>query len=636
MTPRARALAALLFFTSLAFPVPRPACATGAMRLRVDLTDAPRRIVHARLTIPVRPGDTRLFYPKWIPGEHGPTGPISNLAGFTVSADGKPLPWKRDLVEMYAIHVAVPEGTTKLEVTLDFLLSGSEEGFTFAASSTPNLAVLNWNQVLLYPAGVPLEGLIYEPALKLPEGWKYGTALPVARESGGWIEFKPAPLVTLVDSPVNAGRYFRAVPLAPEITPRHVLDLAGDSPEALDMPRDEEEHFSRLVREAWALFGAHHYREYHFLYTLSDHVPFFGLEHHESSDNRGAERSLIDEDKKIRMADLLPHEFAHSWNGKYRRPGDLATPDYEAPMETDLLWVYEGLTQYLGWILTARSGLLTAEQARDYLAETAADLDNEPGRAWRPLIDTAISAQFLYEAERSWSGWRRGVDFYDESLLFWLEADAIIRAESGGKRSLDDFCRRFHGGVSTAPMVKPYTFEDVVAAMNAVQPYDWRKFFTDRVDRIQLRAPLAGITRGGWKLVYVDSVPAYHKSLDSARKRMDLKYSLGLYLTDEGEVIDVLPGTPAAKAGLSPGMKLMAVAGRQWTADAMRDAIRAAARSRHPFEILAKNGEFYGSHTISYTGGERYPKLVRVEGTPDLLGKDLTSLVPAVRAGKSR
>ena len=228
------------------------------------------------------------------------------------------------------------------------------------------------------------------------------------------------------------------------------------------------------------------------------------------------------------------------------------------------------------------------------------------------------------------------MDFYDESLLFWLEADAIIRAESGGKRSLDDFCRRFHGGVSTAPMVKPYTFEDVVAAMNEVQPYDWRKFFTDRVDRIQLRAPLAGITRGGWKLVYVDSVPAYHKSLDSARKRMDLKYSLGLYLTDEGEVIDVLPGTPAAKAGLSPGMKLMAVAGRQWTADAMRDAIRAAARSRHPFEILAKNGEFYGSHTISYTGGERYPKLVRVEGTPDLLGKDLTPLVPAGPAGKSR
>jgi predicted metalloprotease with PDZ domain len=628
---RSRGISIVLCFTALALapaPPARPAALAEPIRLRVDLTDAPRRILHARLEIPVRPGRVTLFYPKWIPGEHGPTGPIQNLAGLTVTGNGRALPWERDKVEMYAIHVTVPEGTRTLEVSLDFLLSGDEQGFTFGASSTSNLAVLNWNQVLLYPTGVPVEALMVEASLKLPAGWEYGTALPVARESGGWIEFRPASLVTLIDSPVNAGRYFRTIHLAPEITPPHLLHLAGDSREAVDMPRKEEEHYSRLIRESQALFGAHHYRAYHFLYTLSDHVTFFGLEHHESSDNRGGERSLIDEDQELRMADLLPHEFAHSWNGKYRRPADLATPNYEVPMQTDLLWVYEGLTQYLGWVLAARCGLLSAEQARDYLAETAASEDKEPGRTWRPLLDTAISAQFLYGSDRSWSGWRRSVDFYDESLLFWLEADGIIRSESKGQRSLDDFCRRFHGGTSGPPTVKPYTFEDVVATMNEVQPYDWKRFFTERVDAVQARAPLGGITRGGWKLVYTDSASAYHSSLEKARKRFDFRYSVGVYLDDQGVVVDAWPKTPAVLAGISPGMKLIAVNGKQWTDDVMREAIRAAARSRAPIEILAKNGEFYSTYKVDYRGGERTPKLVRVEGTPDLLGRDLAPLVP--------
>jgi len=593
------------------------------IQLRVDMSEATRRIVHAKLAIPLTTDPVTLLYPKWIPGEHGPTGPIANLAGLRVLANGKEVPWKRDEVEMYAIHVLAPQGTKKLDVALDFLISGDEEGYTFAASSTSRLAVLNWNQVLLYPAGIPLEDLVYEASLTLPPGWKYGTALPVAHESAGKIEFRPAPLATLIDSPVNAGEFFRTITLAPEIHPRHVIHLVGDSREAIDMTREEEEHCSNLVREALALFGAHHYREYHFLFTLSDHVPFFGLEHHESSDNRVKERSLIDDDLRVRSADLLSHEFAHSWNGKYRRPADLTTPSYEIPMRTDLLWVYEGLTQYLGWMLAARSGLLTPEQARDYLAEIAADLDNEPGRTWRPLLDTAVSAQFLYGAERPWSAWRRGVDFYDESLLLWLEADGIIRAGTHGERSLDDFCRLFHGGKSGPPEVKTYRFEDVVAAMNAVYPYDWADFFTERVNRVQPRAPLAGITHGGWKLSYVDSASAYHKSLEHARKRVDLRYSIGLYLTDEGEVLDVLHGTPAARGGLSPGMKVIAVNGKQFTPDVIREAIRAAARSRNPIEVLTKNGEFYGTYRVSYAGGERYPKLVRVAGASDLLDRDL-------------
>src|SRR5436309_4069138 len=335
----------------------KPALAADPITLFADLTEAPRRIIHARLRIPGSPGSVALIYPKWIPGEHGPTGPIANLAGpLTITSNGKTVPWRRDDVEMYAIHVSVPGGAKSLELSLDFLLSGEEEGFTFGASSTPNLAVLNWNQVLLYPTGVPLERLIYSASLRLPAGWKYGTALPVARESGGIVEFKPAPIVTLIDSPVIAGRYFRTIALAPEITPRHLIHVAADSPEAIEMPREVEEHYSQLVREAGATFVSRHYREYHCLYTLSDHVSFFGLEHHESSDDRVKERTLIDEDQRLRSADLLPHEFVHSWNGKYRRPADLATPNYEVPMKTDLLWVYEGLTEYLGWLLEHERG----------------------------------------------------------------------------------------------------------------------------------------------------------------------------------------------------------------------------------------------------------------------------------------
>ncbi len=608
---------------------PRPSAAEP-VRLRVDLSEAGRRIVHATLSIPVSSGEVTLLYPKWIPGEHGPTGPIVNLAGLRVSTNGKPVPWKRDEVEMYAFHVRAPEGARTLDVSLDFLFSGDEVGFTSGASATAKLAVLNWNQVLLYPAGIPLEDLTYEATLQIPAGWKYGTALPVASESGSRIEFRPVSLVTLIDSPVSTGEFFRTVTLAPEVSPRHVIHLVADSREAVEMSPELQEHYSNLVREALALFGAHHYREYHFLYTLSDHVPSFGLEHHESSDDRVKERTLLDEDQRLRSADLLSHEFVHSWNGKYRRPADLTTPSYEVPMRTDLLWVYEGLTQYLGWVLAARSGLVTPDQARDQLADVAAELDNEPGRTWRPLLDTAISAQFLYGSETPWSSWRRGVDFYDESLLLWLEADGIIRSGTHGDRSLDDFCRLFHGGQSTGPAVKPYTFDDVVAAMNTTYPHDWRAFFTERVFRVQPHAPLGGITHGGWKLSYVDSLPAYRKSMEHARKRVDLHYSLGLYLSDEspneGAILDLPPGTPGAKAGLSPGMKVIAVNAKHYSPEVIREAIRAAAKTRKPIEILAKNGEYYATYRVAYTGGERYPKLIRAAGGSDLVGQDLAPL----------
>ncbi len=424
------------------------------MKLRVDITDAPRHILHASMTIPAKPGPMTLLYPEWIPGEHGPTGPIVDLVGLKITAAGKTIPWTRDAVNMYAFHVTVPAGASALDATFDFISPPDAAGFTSGASATTELAVLNWNQVLLYPQGVPSDQWQLQASLKVPNGWKYGTALPIARESGNEIEFKPSPLNTLIDSPVSAGAHYRTIELGNSLGESHYLHVAGDSERAIELSDDLIQHYKNLVQETGALFESRHYRSYHFLLTLSDHVASFGLEHHESSDDRIGERGMIDDVTRKVNADLLPHEFTHSWNGKYRRPAGLATPDYAEPMKGGLLWVYEGLTQYLGQILTPRSGLLTPEEFREDLAITAAALDHKYGRDWRPLEDTAVAAQLLYNSREDYAGYRRGVDYYDEGTLIWLEADVLIRDLSRGAKSLNDFCRSFEGGPGGTPALQ--------------------------------------------------------------------------------------------------------------------------------------------------------------------------------------
>ena len=591
--------------------------------IALDATEAPRKILHARLTIPAKPGQLTLYYPKWIPGEHGPTGPITDLAGLKTTAAGKTTPWRRDDVDMYAFHVDVPAGATSLEVALDFLLPETS-GFSAAASSTANLAVLSWNQVLLYPEGYGSDDLAYEATLHLPAGWKYGSALPVVPVAGvggqmGIIHFKPVSLTTLVDSPVIAGSHFRTIKLTESSAPSFQIDMVSDSDAALMMSPEQIANYTQLVIETNKLFGAHHYEHYHFLYTLSDNVAHFGLEHHESSDDRVAERTLLDEALRKASADLLPHEFVHSWNGKYRRPAGLATADYQQPMKGELLWVYEGMTEYLGSILAARSGLRTPEDQREHLAAIAAYLNRYPGRTWRPLVDTAVAAQLLYFASPAWAAWRRSVDFYDEGELIWLEADTIIRQQTKGTRSLDDFCRRFHGPPNTAPMVKPYTFEDVLNIMNEVAPYDWRTFFTARLNSTDPRAPLGGITNSGWRLVYTDLQSDYQKAIEQANKSADLSYSLGLRLGEEGAISDVVPGMPAANVGIGPGMKVIGVNSRAYSIGGLREAIRAAKTSAAPIELLLQNGGSLKIYQLNYHDGERFPHLERDTARPDLL-----------------
>jgi predicted metalloprotease with PDZ domain len=594
---------------------------SGTFRLAVDATEAPRKILHARLEIPVSPGPLTLVYPEWIPGEHMPSGPIINLAGLRFSAGGKDLAWRRDLVDMYAFQLQIPAGASSLDVALDYLPVAADTRFSSGSSTSEAVAVVNWNQLVLYPKGARPPALECRASLRLPAQWRFATALPVEKTSGDEVDFAPASLETLVDSPVLLGRHFRKIDLSPGQTPPHEVDMAADSEAALEMPEDWIAALQQLVRETGALFGSRHYRDYHFLFTLSDHVASFGLEHHESSDDRVPERTLLDSDGRLRHAGLLPHEFVHSWNGKYRRPADLTTPDYQEPMRDDLLWVYEGLTQYLGDILTARSGLWSPDQFREELARVAARLDHWPGRTWRPLSDTAVAAQHLYAAPDAWASWRRETDFYDESALIWLEADATIRRETKGRRSLDDFCRAFHGGPGGRPEVRTYVFDDVVAGLSAVAPHDWKAFLTERLQSLAPHAPLAGLEQSGWRLVYDDKPNTDMKAREELDDGIDLSYSLGMEVDREGVLTDVIPGMPAARAGLSPGLKVVAVDGRSWSRKRFLEALAASRSGSRPIEILAVNGDFYRTFSVEDHGGMKYPHLERIPGVPDLLDK---------------
>ena len=586
--------------------------------IAVDATTAPRKIFHASLKIPASAGDLTLYYPKWIPGEHAPDGPVVDLAGLRFSTGGQTLKWRRDLLDGFTLHVEVPAGATEVAAELDFLSPATfEGGFSAGSSATDKLALISWNQVLLYPKGWKTDDINYSASLKLPGGWKFGTPLPVASQSGNEITFATVSLTTLVDSPVVTGEFLKIVPLAQN--PLTEMDIAADSAAALEAPQEVWGHYKDLVDQAQKLFGAHHYRDYHFLYTLSDHVAHFGLEHHESDDSRVEERALVDETARKLSAGLLPHEYVHSWNGKFRRPADLATPDYQQPMQDDLLWVYEGLTNYLGFVLTARSGLLTAEQDRDNLALTAAALDHLPGRQWRSLQDTADAAPQLYFSPEAWRSWRRSTDFYDEDTLNWLGADVIIRQQTKGKKTLDDFCKLFHGAPSTGPVIRPYTFDDVVNSLNQVAPYNWRGFWTDRLTNHGPGAPLGGIEGSGWKVVYDDTPSEMLSSQASAYHFVPAAFAVGLELRDDGTITDTTEGQPAAQAGIGPGMKVIAVNGRHFSPEILRDAIKSTKTGTTPIELLVENTDYYKTYKIDYHDGESYPHLVRDQSKPDLL-----------------
>jgi len=603
-----------------------------SIQLFVDLTDAARNIYHTRLAIPVKPGPLTLVYPEWIPGNHRPSGPIANVTGVKMEAGGQTLAWQRDPVDMYAFHVDVPAGANELQVALDTITNNGSAGAS-GPSATTNVLDLNWNQVVLYPQGASADDVQVTPSIELPSGWKFGTALILSNSIDGhdlknpdMRRFKQVSLTTLIDSPLIAGEHYRRIILtSPRDTPVHVIDMVSESDAGLAMTPADEAAYRKLVAETGALFGARHYLEYHFLLTLSDEAGHHGVEHHESSDNSVRERTLLEPDLRLMEAGLLPHEFTHSWNGKYRRPAGLATRNYQDPMIGDLLWVYEGLTEYLGDVLTARSGLWTPEQYREALAATAAMLDHRAGRTWRPLEDTARSVQILRMQGPEWQNWRRGLDYYPEGELIWLEVDTIIRQQSHGQKSLDDFCRLFYGGESGPPKVVPYTFDELVRALNQVAPYDWAGLLKERVNSTSARAPVGGIERGGWRVVYSDQPNVFIHTGEKLSKSVDASYSLGFVVKEDGEFSDVIHGSPAYDAGIGPGMKLIAINGRAWSKDVLQDALRASKDSKQPITLLVENAKFFKTYSIAYPEGIRNPHLERIGG-PDVLGEILQPL----------
>jgi len=522
---------------------------------------------------------------------------------------------------MYAFHVEVPQGVTSIEAAIDYLSPiEMPNNFSSGSSATEKLAVLSWNWLVLYPKGLGSDDVGVKASLKVPADWQFATALPHSSSAPGAVEFALASLTTVVDSPVLMGQYMKKLPLQAGKTPANELDIVADSTAALEMSSEQLKAFDNLVAEAGALYGARHYREYHFLLTLSDHVAHFGLEHHESNDSRVGEGYLTDAGQWTLEAMLLPHEYTHSWNGKYRRPAGLATHDYALPMEGNLLWVYEGLTEYFGYVLTGRSGLQTPEQWREQFAQVAMTYSHRPGRKWRSLEDTATAAQTLYGAGEAFSNYRRSVDYYDEGALIWLEADTVIRQKSGGKKSMDDFAHLFFGGKNTPPEVKTYTFDDIVNSLNQVQTYDWRAFFTDRILKVAAHAPLEGITNSGWMLAYTGQQNTLAKLREKQGRGFDMSASVGLVLSKDGVVIDSIEDGIASKSGIAPGMKIMAVNGRRYSKEFLLAALREAEKSHVPTQLLVENTEYYKTVSLDYFDGPRFPHLVRDANKPDLLG----------------
>ncbi len=599
-------------------PIPAPADTAypGTISLSVDITNITDRVLNVHETVPVKGREIILLYPEWLPGTHSPSNPVEKVAGLVVTANGKRVDWVRDRVNMYAFHIQLPQGVSTLEINFQCLAPLDPK--TGRISS--NFADVTWNSVLLYPAGYFSRRILFDPTIRLPEGWKFATALELASQDGNLVHFKPVTLNTLVDSPLYAGVNYKRVDLSTGADNQVFLDLFADKPADLEVTPEELQYHKNLVIEAQKLFNSRHYDHYDFLFSLSDTVGGEGLEHHQSSEDGTRANYFTDWAAGVAGRALLPHEYTHSWNGKFRRPADLWTPNFNVPMQNDLLWVYEGLTDYYGNVLTARSGMRTAEQARDGFAGIAAYFELSPGRTWRPLVDTTnqpiISSHGA--VRENWPTWQRSYDYYPESDLIWLDADTKIRELSGGNKSLDDFARLFFAIDNGSYITRTYTFDELVAALNQVQPFDWAGFLRARVYDLAPQTPENGITQGGYRLVYNDDQPEWLKHQDSSRGT-SFGTSLGFSVDKDNGLEGVRWDGPAFKAGITPDMHLEAVNDQKFTVAGLREAILAAEKSKAPIKLLLKRGDEFVTVTLDYHGGLRYPHLERVEGTPDRL-----------------
>jgi predicted metalloprotease with PDZ domain len=620
---------ALLTATGLASAAPRvpdtdargvrisEAAYPGTIRLDVDATGLGQRVFKIRQQVPVQAGLQRFHYPAWLPGNHAASGAIEKLAGLVITGNGQRLDWVRDPLDVFTFNVQVPEGVTELHMDYQFLSpTDPAQGRTVM---TPNMLNLQWNAMLLYPAGHAAHAITYQASARYPQGWQAASALEVARRDGDTVHYAPVNLEILMDSPVFAGRYHKTFDLAPAGTRPVRLNVFADRAKDLEAKPEHIEQHRALVTQARKLFGAEHYDHYDFLFAVTSQLGGIGLEHQRSSENSEDRDYFSGWDAKLGSSDLLGHEYTHSWDGKYRRPADLATLNYNVPMQGSLLWVYEGQTQYWGNVLTARSGIRPLQASRDALAMVAATYaDNRPGLEWRSLGDTTNDPVIARRKPKPYRGYQMSEDYYQGGQMLWLEADVRIRTLSGGKRSLDDFARAFFGK-NDGQWQRPdtYTFEDVAATLEQVQSTgDWARFLTERVDG--RRGLTDGLEAAGWKLVYQDTPSAYFKAMMKGRG-VNLIYSLGLNVSPAGTVTEVRWDSPAFNAGIGSGMQLLAVNDLQYSAEELEGAVRAAKDDTAPIRLLVKQMDVYRTFEIDYHGGLRYPVLQRIEGRPDHL-----------------
>ena len=585
--------------------------------LVLDARNVGRGLMTSTMRIPVKPGPFTFVYPAWTPGEHGPTGPLANLAEIKVSADGHALEWQRDRVDMYAFHVDVPRGIGALDVQFTVLVNAPGDRM-----STANVAILNWNRVLFYQAGTNSHHVYFKPSIILPEGWGYGTALPGPQQSGQRVDFAEVPLNMLADSPLDSGRYYKHVELWRQGGAYVMLDVFADKPQDLDIPADLVAKYERLAPEALALYGSRHFNYYHSLLVLSDAIGFQGIEHHQSSDNRAPDDFMTNPKNQLADGDLLTHEFSHSWNGKYRRPQDLTTSNFQVPMQTDLLWVYEGMNQYLGDLLSFRTGIRKPGDYPEYLAALYAKLAGEPGRDTEPLIDTTTAAPYLYQVDGAYPSIRRTAgDFYGEGELVWLDVDTLIRQETQGRKSLDTFLHLYSAPAVTGPITKTYTRADIERLLNDVAPYDWHAFFQKRVYEVAPQPPTDELARAGWRLVYDSTPNVFIQALETLRHVNYQWDSYGLAIGKGNTVADVREGSPAWKAGMAPGMTIMAVDGQAFTGGALKYVSTQAEHADGPTAFLVQQDGWYHTYQVDYHDGPKYPHLVRIEGRPDMLAQ---------------
>jgi predicted metalloprotease with PDZ domain len=599
-------------------PAARDVPYPGTIQLTVDVSDVTRGIFRIHEHVPVAAaGDLVMLYPKWIPGGHSPRGDIKNVTGFRPSANGRPLDWVRDDLDVTAFHIAVPAGVTSIDLDYQYVTAtDTNQGRTVA---TPDMASIQWLSNSMYPAGYFVRQIPVQASVIVPSGWKVATALRPIGQTANRVDYPVTNYEILMDSPLIAGAHYRRIELSPDVA----IDVIADNDEQLAAKPEQIAAHKRLVEQAVKLFGAQQYDHYDFLLTISDNLGGNGLEHHRSSEDGVKRGYFTDWDNVLRDRNLLPHEYTHSWNGKYRRGANLWTPDYRTPMQDELLWVYEGQTQFWGYVLGARSGMLSKQDTLDAIAATAATYSSgTPGRAWRPLVDTTNDPIVGGRTPQPWRSWQRSEDYYSEGQLIWMDVDRLIRQQSAGKRSIDDFARAFFGMRDRDYGELTYTFDDVVATLTRVQPYNWRAYLRAKVYGVAPQAPLEGITQGGYRLIFADEPTKWIKSGEKSGKNSDLTYSGGFAVGNDGKVSTVLWDGAAFNAGITVGTQIVAVNGRTFDPDGLKQAIKAAAGSGASPELLVHDGDVYRTVKLDWHGGLRYPRLEKVgkgQGTLDAL-----------------